>query len=1127
MRKCNMRWFSPQRMKKHLAFALAVSLVAMVPVSAFAQVLKISMTKTNVSIESVLRELEKQSDYTFFYNDNQVKLNKKVSINVSDAPIETVLNEVFKNSGYTYKIVDNQIVVSTAAAAAKEVQATQQQKQRKISGVVKDAMGEAIIGASVIEKGNPTNGTITNIDGEFTLNTAGKELQVTYIGYIPQAIVLKPGVNSYTVTMKEDTKTLDEVVVVGYGTQKKVNLTGAVSSVGADELKERVNTNVLASVQGQVPGVTIISRPGSTPSINMRGRGNLGTSSPLFVIDGAIADASFFSSLDPNSIESISFLKDAASSAIYGSRAAYGVVLVKTKGGKEGDLKISYDGSVAVKMATYTPDVLGSEWYARLSNEAALNENPNTSTLPYTDKEIQMFRDGSNPDMYPNTNWYDLVLKDEAVMTKHSVSFSGGNKVKYFTSLGYMYDDDFTPGVKSERYNLTTNISSDIKSWLTMRSNINYIQSTSDNDKGGVVYTHLLTIPSTYVARQSNGEWGSYEGGKPAATVNMERNPLRRLEEGGWSNSKTQNTLINLALDIKPVKGLVLTGEMIYKAWDYKSKTYTANKSKIKDFQTGAELNGTDVTNSKMEYSWEENSRLTYNALANYVWSNEKHNVNVLAGVSYEHYKYQKQKSYRLKFPTNGMTDMNGGSSAPDDTYAEGGSNEDKLMSYFGRVNYSFMDRYLLEANIRADASSRFHKDNRWGVFPSFSAGWRISQEEFMQDINWINNLKLRASWGQLGNINNVGQYDYFSSYQQGGNYNFEDAIVSGIVESKPANPTLGWETVTITDIGVDFDIFNGLLNFTADYYNKKTDDILLAYPSPKEIGIGSDFKVSQNIGTVSNKGLELSITHNKTLGDFAYTVGFNMSKNWNKVTNLGANDPIIESPWIKKVGYAIGTFYGYRSDGLLTQEDIDTGNYITDGLVPQAGDIKYVDLDGDGKLTDKDRTYIGCDVPDITYGVNLNLRYKGFELSMFGQGVTGTKVNFSMENAWAFSDYASPRKYHLKRWTVDNPNPNAAYPRIYPRTSKHSTYNQYFSDYWLFNADYFRIKNITFGYSFQKPVLQKLSLEALKLYVAAENPFTIRADHRMEDFDPETASGRGVNTRGTSSIAFGVNLTF
>lgn len=483
MKKCNLRWFSPQKIKRQLAFVLAICLVCIVPVTTYAQILKISMKRTNVSIQNVIRELEQKSGYTFFYNDNQVKLTKKVSVDVTDAPIENVLDQVFNNSGYTYKIIDNQIVVSAIKAEIPKTSSLQQQKSVRITGQVKDTTGEPIIGASVVEKGSASNGTITDVGGNFKLTVSGNEIQITYIGYIPQTVKIHPGVTDYSITMKEDTKTLDEVVVVGYGTQKKVNLTGAVSSVGADELKERVNTDVLASVQGQVPGVTIISRPGSTPSINMRGRGNLGTSSPLFVIDGAIADASFFSSLDPNSIESISFLKDAASSAIYGSRAAYGVVLVKTKGGKEGDLKISYDGSVAVKMATYTPDVLGSEWYARLSNEAALNENPNTSTLPYTDKEIQMFRDGSNPDMYPNTNWYDLVLKDEAVMTKHSVSFSGGNKVKYFTSLGYMYDDKFTPGAKSERYNLTTNISSDIKSWLTMRSNINYIQSTSDNDK--------------------------------------------------------------------------------------------------------------------------------------------------------------------------------------------------------------------------------------------------------------------------------------------------------------------------------------------------------------------------------------------------------------------------------------------------------------------------------------------------------------------------------------------------------------------------------------------------------------------------------------------------------------------
>ena len=894
-------------------------------------------------------------------------------------------------------------------------------------GIVKDATGETVIGASVVVKGT-TNGSITGIDGDFTLSGVpkGSTLVISFVGYVTQEI--KFNGQALDIVLKEDSKTLDEVVVVGYGVQKKVNLTGSVTAVGPEELTTHANTNLLATVQGQVPGVTIISRPGSDPAINMRGRGNLGTSAPLFVVDGAIADAGFFSSLDPNSIESISFLKDAASSAIYGSRAAYGVVLVKTKGGKEGKVKVSYDGTVSLKFATYTQKVLGSEWYDRLSNEAALNENHNSSSLHYTEEAIQKFRDGSDPDMYPNTNWYDLVLDDQAVMTKHSVSISGGNKVKYYTSLGYMYDDKFTPGSSSNRYNLISNLSSDVNDWLSWRSNINYIQNTSDTETGGIAFVNLLTIPSTYVARQSNGEWGSYEGGKPAALVNMQRNPLRQLEEGGWNKSKSENTLINLAVDIKPIKGLVLTGEMIYKAYDYKYRVYEANRSKIKDFVTGKELNSTDVTDSKMTYDWQENSRLTYNGLANYTWSNDIHSIGVLGGISYEHYQYQKQKSYRKKFPTNGMTDINGGSSAPEDMHTEGGTNEDKLMSYFARVNYSYKDRYLFEANLRADASSRFHKDNRWGIFPSFSAGWRVNQEEFMKDIHWINNLKVRASWGQLGNINNVGQYDYFSTYAQGDNYNFEDAVTNGIIEAKPANVGLGWETVTVTNIGVDFDIFNGLLSFTGDYYDKQTKDILMSYPSPAEIGISSDYKVSQNIGKVSNKGIEIAITHNNRIGDFSYSIGGNITKNWNKVKDLGVNDPMIEDPWIKKVGYAIGTFYGYRSDGLLTQEDIDNGNYITDGnSKPNAGDIKYVDLDGDKKLTDKDRDYIGCDVPDITYGINLSMQYKGFDLSVFGQGVSGTKVRFYQEQAWAFSDYASPREYHLKRWTVENPNPNAA----------------------------------------------------------------------------------------------------
>ena len=446
-------------------------------------------------------------------------------------------------------------------------------------------------------------------------------------------------------------------------------------------------------------------------------------------------------------------------------------------------------------------------------------------------------------------------------------------------------------------------------------------------------------------------------------------------------------------------------------------------------------------------------------------------------------------------------------------------------MSYFARLNYSFKDRYLLEANFRADASSRFHKDNRWGFFPSFSAGWRISEEAFMEDIEWVDNLKIRGSWGQLGNINNVGDYDYFATYAQGSNYNFNDVIVNGILESKLPNYELGWETVTITDIGVDVNLFDNKLNIVADWYNKVTNDILLTRNIAAEVGASSS--PSANLGKVSNKGIEFSISHNNQIGDLGYSVGLNMSKNWNEIVFLGENNPTYSGNWIYMEGYPIGTFYGYRTDGLLTQEDIDNGNYITDGLKPNAGDIKYVDRNNNGKLDEGDKDCLDSDVPDFTYGVNLSLNYKNFELSVFGQGVTGTKVYFDMENAWAFSDYASPREYHLKRWTVDNPNPNADYPRIYSRTSSHSSFNQKLSDYWLFDADYFRIKNITFGYNFPKSMIQSWGIQALKAYVAAENPFTIRADHRMEDFDPETASGRGVNTRGTRTISFGVNLTF
>lgn len=1152
MKKCNLRLFNPQQAKKQLVFLLAICFLCMVPISIFAQVLKISMKKSNVSMQVVLQELEQKSGYTLFYNDNLVKLNKKVSIDVTDAPIESVLKQVFAHSGYTYKIVENQIVISSAshsAASTQTPQTTQQKKNQTISGVITDVSGEPIIGASVIEKGVSSNGTITDVEGKFNLSISGNEVQVSYIGYLPQVITMKSGVTSYNIVMKEDAKTLDEVVVVGYGTQKKVNLTGAVASINSDDIKDRVQPNVLSAVQGTVPGVTIISRPGQTPSINFRGRGNLGTSEPLYVIDGAIADASFFSNLDPNSIESISFLKDAASSSIYGSRAAYGVVLVTTKQGKKDKMNVSYSGYVGMKMPTYISEALDSWDYATLLNEAKYNVTPSKGKFQaYSAEEIGWFMDGSKPDLYPNSKWADMILDKKVATTQHSLNFSGGSdKIRYFVGLGYMFDDKFMPGQTSDRYNFNSSIASDVTQWLTLKAGVKYIRTSSDTEHGAPWMGNFLLVPSIMVGQQSNGEWGSMAGGKQATQTFIQNNPLRALSKQNWSNNKVDNTIIDLGFDLKPVKGLTLSGQGVFKGYEYKNKSYSSLQDNVRAYDNGEignEIPGTGVYTNSMDMNWVSNNRMLYTATAKYDWSNSVHNISALVGTSYEHYQYERLYSKRKDFATDIFKDIESGATVTKDLPDGVGVTENKMLSYFGRINYSFMDRYLLEANIRTDASSRFHKDNRWGVFPSFSAGWRISEEAFMKNVRWISNLKVRASYGTLGNINNVGNYDYFESYNNGANYNFNDVPVKGILESRPANKILGWETVALTDFGLDIDLFNDKLSITADYYIKNTSDILLQYKVPAETGISNS--PSLNLAKVRNKGFELALTHRNKIGQVSYTVSGNIATNNNKIMDLAGSNNIEQNGgdkirFILREGESIGSFYGYKTDGLYTQEEIDEKRYYKFGRAPMAGDIKYVSTRKDIKyicdlepgeseamasINGDDRTIIGKDVPDFTYGLNFSVQWKNFELSLFGQGVSGTMAAFESEQVSAFMLNSNPRKFHLKRWNEDNPNPRAAYPRIYGGTVA-DNYNQNFSDYQLFDADYFRIKTISLGYMVPTATVTSWGLSGLKFFLTAENLFTIRADKEMEDFDPESASGRGLGALGTKSVAFGINVAF
>ena len=772
-------------------------------------------------------------------------------------------------------------------------------------------------------------------------------------------------------------------------------------------------------------------------------------------------------------------------------------------------------------------------------NEAFYNRDAsNGKNAAYSEDEIKWFRDGSKPDYYPNTKWADLVLDNPVVTTQHSLNFSGGSdKVRFFSGLGYLYDDKFMPGQSSQRYNLDINVAADVTKWLTLKSGVKFIRSTNKTEHGVASIGNFLMVPSTMVAQQSNGEWGSIAGGKAATQSFMNGNPLRALSKNNWSDGKTDNTMIDLGFDLKPVKGLVISGQGAFKGWESKSRGYTALQDNVKNFETGAEIPGTGVYTNEMNMFWQSENRTMYTLTARYDWSNKVHNIGILAGTSYEHYKYERLYTKWKDFVTDDLEDMTTGGEIskdqPDQNSYGTPLREYKILSYFGRLNYSLLDRYLFEANLRADASSRFHKDNRWGIFPSFSAGWRINQEDFMQQIDWINNLKIRASWGTLGNINNVGNYDYFQLYNNGADYNFDNEAVKGVLESKPANEKLGWETVALTDIGVDFDIFNGLLSLTADYYVKNTSDILLSYNVPLETGIWSN--PSQNIAKVRNSGFELALTHRKSFGDFSYVVSANIATNHNEIKDMGESDDIIQNGgdkirYILREGESIGSFFGLKTDGLYTQEEIDAGHYYTYGRKPKAGDIKYVpqreNVEWGSAINGEDRTIIGKDVPDFTYGINLNLQYKDFELSIFGQGVSGTMAGFESEQVSAFMLNSNPRKFHLGRWTEENPNPRAVYPRIYGGHSL-DDYNQYFSDYQLFDADYFRIKTISLGYRVPSNLISKWGMSSLKFFLTGENLFTLRADHVMKDFDPEASSGRGIGSLGTKSVAFGVNVSF
>lgn len=991
-----------------------------------------------------------------------------------------------------------------------DLSVTVRQTQSIRGQVIDKKTGEPIIGATVILKGT-TVGTITDADGKFTINASlGSVLKVSFIGFKTVEIQATESMKIY---LTEDTETLEEVVVVGYGIQKKANLSGSVAYVDKEQIQNRPIQNVSSGLQGLMPGVTITGTNGApgmdSGSIRVRGTGTLNTASPYILIDGV--ESGTMSAIDPNDIESISVLKDAASAAIYGSKASNGVILITTKRGSSGKPRISYSGYVSFQNATNMIDRLSSYDYASMYNQALKSEG---KAPRFTDEEIQKFKDGTDP-MFPNTNWYDLAYKT-GLQHRHNVNITGGTEnVKYMGSLGYLNQTGILPNAGREQFNARTNLDMKITQRFSAKLNLAYIKNAYDDPSsaynGGSsdqIIRQLNLIAPWIVARHDDGTWGTISDGSPIAW----------LDSGMKVRRDNHNFTGTASLDYKILDCLTLTG----------TGSYVNNIQNYVYFQNFVQYNPNKASDPNSlddrYYTW---NRTNFDLLLNFDKTFGKHNIKGLAGWHTEKYNYKELNAYRKNFPNNDLTDMNAGEVASQKN--SGYTRELAMLSWFARVNYDFAGKYLLEANIRSDASSRFAKGNRWGYFPSFSAAWRISEEAFMENSrSWLSNLKLRASWGMLGNQDALNDfYPALNVYNIGATYPFGGSLNSGYYQSSYKLSSISWEKATTWGVGIDFGFYNNKISGSIDYYDRKTTGILMKVSVPTEFALDP---YVDNVGSMSNKGVELNIGYNDKWGDWTFGAVANFAYNKNKILDLGTD--YLDTGYNQRnaEGHSIGAYYIYKTDGFFnSQEEADAftkkyGNPFGGGGF-KAGDLKYVDTNNDGKLNGDDRVYCNSTEPVYTFGLNLNAGWKGFDLSMMFNGAAKVARLFDSHEVYgAFSgDAGHPASIWKDAWTETNK--NASMPRIFTDTNSPSSSRKAHSTFWLQDTSYLRLKNLQFGYSLPKSLLKNIGVENIRFYYSVENLFTI--DKMKINIDPEATSQRLSSYPLLRTHAFGVNLTF
>jgi len=1008
----------------------------------------------------------------------------------------------------------------------------------KVKGSVTDDKGNKLSGVTITEKGT-SNATATNPSGGFELNAeTGKTLIFNIVGYEPKEVVYTGG--DLNISLNSSNTALDEVVVVAFGTQKKANLTGSLATITPKQLADRPVTSLQNALQGISPGITVLSRPGevgksssgtssNTGSITVRGRTNLGSPSPMFIIDGIPATSAEFSALSPNDINSMSVLKDAASASLYGSRAANGVILVTTKRGGGDRAVIGFNANYGFQSATYLPEYADAVGYAELYNKAMVNAG---KAPTFKQDVIDKFKNQTDPDYYPNNDWYKEVLRGSAPQRDFGLNVNAPGKItNYYLGLNYFDQQSLVPGRKQDRINMKLNTNTTvIKDLLTFNTNVSFLKQDYDRNGSAISWVEMgRALPFTSI-RQSDGSWGSISNGAANATI-AKNNQLRAITEGGKGNNRDNYLQMAANASLTPLEGLSIDGAISLKYTNTNSFDFINRTDPVINFITKQPMASTVNAINELKEFWGKRQELMLQGTINYERRFGDHYAKATVGASEESNVYREAFLGRQNFVNNDASTIINGSSgeiSKDDKGLANRTTQDEwaLRSFFGRFNYSYKDKYLLEANVRMDYSSRFAPEIRKANFPSFSAGWNINKESFMEDVEWIDLLKLRGSYGTLGNQDAVAIGNYYNLLDRYSAYSFDGVAVDGLEQQYGANRLALWEKVTMSNVGLDATFLGGKFNLVAEYFVKKSDDVLLRPATLSTSGFDKDHTPFYNQGTTQNKGIEIALTYNGKIGEeFTYSVSGNISKIKNTILSLGDVNEITEGYYINRVGGSVGDYYGYKSDGLFTNpEELKAVNYEAMGGTPKLGDIKYVDINGDNKIDAEDRTILGNDVPWFNYGFNFRAAYKNFDLDVLTYGVGGVKTYLDNEASFPFFNGANIKKNWANGWSEENNVADAPFPRI--TLTGDAPHNYKTSDFWLFSGNYFRIRAITVGYTFPKEMLSNIKMSQLRFFASSNNPFTIMADKRLGDFDPETGSGRA-SYPGVKTISVGLTAKF